>query len=268
MHQATAGNSTPMPEAVRRQADAGLRFYPVERTGAPIPLADVGIKTMSSLEIAELTGKRHDHVIRDIRKMLAELENPSPHFWGKVPSNGGRPLDVANLPRRECLILVSGYSIDLRARIIDRWEQLERQVQAVDPMKALNDPAAMRTLLLTYSEKVLDLESRNAELSPKAEALDRIATADGSLCVTDAAKTLQVRPKTLFEFLRSHGWIYSRPGTSDVAYQGKLASGLLEHKTTTIHRSDGSEKVTTQVRVTPKGLARLAALIQPVAAIE
>lgn len=268
MHQATAGNSTPMPEAVRRQADAGLRFYPVERSGAPIPLADVGIKTMSSLEIADLTGKRHDNVVRDIKAMLDGLSLGPLSFEGTYRDAQNKQRTCFNLPRRECLILVSGYSIDLRAKIIDRWEQLERQVQAVDPMKALNDPAAMRNLLLTYSEKVLDLESRNAELSPKAEALDRIATADGSLCVTDAAKTLQVRPKTLFEFLRSHGWIYSRPGTSDVAYQGKLASGLLEHKTTTIHRSDGSEKVTTQVRVTPKGLTRLATLIQPVAAIE
>ena len=46
-------------------------------------------------------------------------------------------------------------------------------------------------------------------------------------------------------------------------YQSKLANGLLEHKTTTVHRSDGSEKTATQVRVTPKGLTRLAMEFQP-----
>lgn len=269
MPQAVAGNSTPMPDAVRRRADDALRFHPVERTGEPVALSQLGIKTMSSLEIAELTGKRHDHVMRDVREMIAQIhgEIGLPSFGGSYFNAQNKKQPCFNLPRRECLILVSGYSIELRARIIDRWEQLERAVQTVDPMKALNDPAAMRGLLLSYSEKVLALEEQNAELTPKADALDRIATADGSLCVTDAAKTLQVRPKTLFEFLRSHGWIYSRPGTADVAYQAKLASGLLEHKTTTVHRSDGSEKVTTQVRVTSKGLARLATLIEPVAAI-
>ena len=80
--------------------------------------------TMSSLEIAGLTGKRHDHVIRDIRKMLADLGAPSPQFWGKVIGKG-RPMDVANLPQRETLILVSGYSVEMRARIIDRWRELE-----------------------------------------------------------------------------------------------------------------------------------------------
>lgn len=75
-----------------------------------------------------------------------------------------------------------------------------------DPMRALNDPVAMRGLLLTYSAKMLALEAVNAELAPKAEALHRIAEADGSLCGTDAAKTLQVRPGDLFKFLRSQGW--------------------------------------------------------------
>jgi hypothetical protein len=84
--------------------------------------------TMSSLEIAGLAVKRHDHVIRDIKKMLSDLEITSPQIWGKVASDGGRPLDVAYLSKRETLILVSGYSTELRARIIDRWMQLEAAV--------------------------------------------------------------------------------------------------------------------------------------------
>ncbi|MCW2309740.1 phage antirepressor KilAC domain-containing protein [Rhodobium gokarnense] len=135
----------------------------------------------------------------------------------------------------------------------------------VDAMEALGNPNNLRSLLLTYTEKVLELEGTIAEQAPKVDALERLSNADGSLCITDAAKTLQVRPKDLFAFLRSHGWIYSRPGTSDIAYQSKLAQGLLEHKTTTVYRSDGSEKVTTQVRVTAKGLARLAQEFPPVA---
>jgi phage antirepressor YoqD-like protein len=231
-----------------------LAFLPVAPDGAP--------HTMSSVEIADLTGKRHDHVIRDIRKMLADLGNPSPHFWGKVPSKGGRPMEVANLPRRECLILVSGYSVDLRARIIDRWEELER-VSSQPPVD-LNNPATLRLLLADYANDKIALEEQVAELAPKAEALDRIATADGSLCVTDAAKALQMRPKDLFSYLREHGWIYRRAGAGhDVGYQSKTTSGLLEHKVTTVLRADGSEKVTEQVRITPKGLAKLSSLIPP-----
>lgn len=89
--------------------------------------------TMSSLEIAGLTGKRHDNVLRDARKMFSELGGTFPQFWGKVPSGGGRPLEVVNLPKRETLILVSGYSVAMRARIIDRWQELEDMIATATP---------------------------------------------------------------------------------------------------------------------------------------
>lgn len=221
-----------------------------------------GIQTMSSLEIAELTGKAHAHVMRDIRVMMEELGSQS-SFGSTYRDVQGKERACFNLPKRESLILVSGYSVELRAAIIDRWEELERAARW-PVMPDLNNPATLRLLLADYANDKIALEEQVAELAPKAEALDRIATADGSMCITDAAKTLQVQPKAAFQFLRAHRWIYSRQGGGDIAYQDKLASGLLEHKTTTIHRSDGSEKVTTQVRVTPKGLARLAKELQPV----
>ena len=101
-----------------------------------------------------------------------------------------------------------------------------------------------------------------AETMPKAEALDRIANTDGSMSITEAAKTLQVQPKVLFVFLRTHEWIYRRPGASaDLGYQTKLNACLLEHKTTVVSKPDGTEKTVTQVRVTPKGLAQLAKIV-------
>ncbi len=103
-----------------------------------------------------------------------------------------------------------------------------------------------------------------ANMAPKVEALDRIASADGSLAITDAAKALQMRPSDLFAYLDQNGWTYRRPGGSHrLGYQSKTTAGFLEHKITTILRADGSEKVTEQVRITPLGLSKLAQLIKP-----
>ena len=96
------------------------------------------------------------------------------------------------------------------------------------------------------------------ELKPKADGFDRIATADGSLCITDAAKNLQMGPKELFFYLNSHEWIYRRTGNKNwLAYQDKIRQGLLEHKVTEVSLSDGTGRISEQVRITPKGLTRL-----------
>jgi phage antirepressor YoqD-like protein len=101
-----------------------------------------------------------------------------------------------------------------------------------------------------------------AEQAPKVAALDRLSGAEGSLCITDTAKALQHQPKKLFAFLSEDHWIYKRAGGKHwLGYQDKIQNGLLEHKTTTVTRSDGSEKVVEQVLVTPKGLTKLAKLL-------
>jgi len=86
---------------------------------------------------------------------------------------------------------------------------------AVDPIKVLSDPTSMCGLLQRYSEKVIALEAANAELALKAEALDRIANADGSLNITEPAKALQIRPKDLFRHLPQHGCICKREGSAN-----------------------------------------------------
>lgn len=64
--------------------------------------------TMSSREIAALTGKRHDHVLRDIRKMLEELEIDRPKFGAVEKDAKGEERSVFNLPKRETLFGRSG----------------------------------------------------------------------------------------------------------------------------------------------------------------
>lgn len=82
--------------------------------------------TMSSREIATLCSKRHDNVMADIRKMLDELDIYAPDFSGTFITEQGNQYECFNLPKRECLILVSGYNVKIRTKIIDRWQQLEQ----------------------------------------------------------------------------------------------------------------------------------------------
>ncbi len=89
----------------------------------------LNIQTMSSREIAELTGKRHDNVMADIRNICESLNIQSTEFSGDYKDDKGRTYPCFNLPKRETLILVSGYDVVTRAKIIDRWQELENQQQ-------------------------------------------------------------------------------------------------------------------------------------------
>lgn len=131
---------------------------------------------------------------------------------------------------------------------------------AADPMAVLSDPAAMRALLLGYTEKVIALQDKVEVLAPKADALDRFATVtDGSFCLTDAAKTLQVPPRKFIAKLQELRWIYRRPmGSGWLAHQERINQCVMEHKVTTGDKSNGTEWANTQARITAKGMARLA----------
>ena len=128
-----------------------------------------------------------------------------------------------------------------------------------DPMAVLNDPAAMRSLLLGYSEKVLALEDRVNELAPKADALDRIATfSEGSYCMRDAAKVQQVPERKFIQYLDARRWIYQQAPGQWRVYAEARKDGLMEQKTTTGQKPDGTEWQSVQVRVTAKGMTKLA----------
>lgn len=254
-------------------------LLPHEAERNPIVFARDGEVFANSRDVAVFFGKEHRGVLRDIDNLIASEPELGLHNFVhgsyKLQSTGDQLHRCFDLNRDGFTLLAMGFTgsraLKWKLRYIAAFNAMEAELRsqpAVDPFTLLNDPSAMRGLLLTYTEKVLTLESHVADLLPKADALGRIAESEGSFCITDAAKTLQVQPKALFSFLRSHRWVYTRAGSSqEVAYQDKLASGLLEHKTTTVTRSDGSEKTVTQVRVTPKGLARLAQEFPPVAKV-
>ena len=134
--------------------------------------------------------------------------------------------------------------------------------QQAPALPDFTNPAEAARAWADQHEAATQAKALAQEMKPKVEALDRIATSDGSFCITNAAKQLQVRPKELFGWLSQNKWIYRRPGGGGwVAYQSQIQFGRLEHKVTVITKDDESERVVEQVRVTPRGLAHLSEVI-------
>lgn len=96
-------------------------------------ITEMKIETMSSREIAELTGKKHNNVIRDLENMLKLLNLEQNSFLSFVNDGpNGKKLKIYNLPKDLTITLVSGYNTQMRYAIIKRWEQLEEVVKDLD----------------------------------------------------------------------------------------------------------------------------------------
>lgn len=227
--------------------------------------------TMSSLELVEFINRnradgdtelRHDNFMAKVPKVLGIA---APAFLGTVrrvqPTGGFREYPCYHFPKREACLMAMSYSYELQAKVFDRMTQLET-AQAAPLVIPTTLPDALR-LAADLAEQRAAAEAKLAVVEPKAAAFDRIATgADGSYCLTDAAKLLQVPPRKLISKLQQAGWIYRRPmGSGWLGYQDRIATGLLEHKVTSGDRADGSEWTSTQVRITAKGLTRLAQMV-------
>ena len=210
--------------------------------------------TMSSREIAELCEKRHDHVLRYFEKMMEDLGEDAPNFGGIYQDAYGRDQREYRLPKREALILVSGYSAVLRAKVVDRWIQLE--FGAADPMQVLNDPASMRGLLLGYTEKVLALQAQVTEAKPKTEFFDKFINADGLYNLQNGARALGARPNLFIRWLKTKHLFYQ--GKALVPRINFIQMGIFEVKSEII---EGTAYY--QTFITPKGIEYFSTRIPP-----
>ncbi|MFS1582933.1 MAG: phage antirepressor KilAC domain-containing protein [Candidatus Arsenophonus phytopathogenicus] len=220
---------------------------------------------MISLEIAELVGSRHDKVKQSIERLanrgtiqlppMRKVENKqsnSPNRFTEVYVFQGEQ------GKRDSIIVVAQLCPEFTARLVDRWQQLEQEkLLGFNP----NDEIAVLENLLQEKKYNKELTHKIEEMKPDVAALERIARSYGAMCVTDAAKQLQLRPKDLFDFLSENKWIYRRLGSPWIGYQDKIQQGLIEHKVTTITHTNGINETKTQVRITPKGIAKLAKLL-------
>lgn len=159
---------------------------------------------MTTREIAALTGKDHKHVLRDADSMLVTLglgDGGYVQNWTD-PQNGRSYRELA-LPKDLTLTLVSGYSVEMRHRIVTRWQELE--AAQAPKLPDLSDPAALRGLLLNYTERVLALETTIVTQAPKVAFAEAVGAAEDLQKIHQVAKVLGQGPRKFLAWLKDTG---------------------------------------------------------------
>ncbi|HEJ7969403.1 TPA: Rha family transcriptional regulator [Serratia marcescens] len=127
------------------------------------------VVTMSSREIAALTGKQHKHVLDDCRKMFEALKIQSAEFSADYRDERGRKYQEFLLDQDLTMTLVMGYSIPLRHKVAKRWRELETgEALPAKSNSGLPEYRRARTLKLTV-EAVTNLFDLMPHLAPEAK---------------------------------------------------------------------------------------------------
>lgn len=130
--------------------------------------------TMTSREITELTGKQHRHVKRDCEVMFTKLELDASKFGHIFKDSMNREQTEYQLTKNLTLTLISGYDIQMRHTIVERWQELEAEAKG----QSLADVTTTDIVALAISR----LQQENAEKSTE------------TYTVTQLSKMLKIKP--------------------------------------------------------------------------
>jgi phage antirepressor YoqD-like protein len=178
--------------------------------------------TMSSREIADLTGSSHDNVMKTVRRLIAEgvvsgNETPYQH-----PQNG-QAYNEFLLTFRDTMVVVSGYNAELRARIIDRWQELEGRTPAPAVLSRMQ---ILEMAMQSERERVALAEQVEAA-KPAVEFVGRYVESTGLMTFRQVAKLLKVKEPEFRQFLHSQKIMYPLNGEW-TAHASHIEAGRFE----------------------------------------
>lgn len=208
-----------------------------------------GAATMTSREIAELTGSSHDNVLKTVRRLIADgvvSANETPYVHQQ---NGQTYLQFA-LSFRDTMVVVSGYSAELRAKIIDRWQELEAGAQ---PALNLRQPAQMLAVAMQLAEIVQEQQAQLTAQEPKVKFAEAVGASEDLQTVSQVAKALGTGEKRLFGFMRDNGILM----VNNLPFQHHLDAGRFRVVEKPWKDADGKDRLRLQTMVTGKGITFL-----------
>lgn len=221
-------------------------------------------KTLTSLEVAEMVGKEHSKLLRDIRSYIEQLNESKiglVEFFTKKTYKDlkGEQRPCYLVTKKGCEFIAHKLTgvkgTEFTAKYINKFHDMEEII-------ATHIPSGKELLALAVLEAQKTIEEQNAqitEMKPKAIFADAVSASHTSILIGDLAKIIKqngvdIGAKRLFEWLRDKGYLIKRRGSDwNSPTQRSMTQGLFEIKETTITHADGHVSISKTTKVTGKG---------------
>lgn len=172
-------------------------------------LTEINFLSMTSREIADLCGKEINHVNRDIKVMLEQLNDVDPKLdtmyktvsYKQKVGFGERDNLMYYLNKELTLTLVSGYNVKIRQAIIKRWQELENKSGLT---VFGHNTSTHRGALLALVASLDKIE----EDKPKVAYFDNLVERNLLLNIRDTAKELNIKQNEFVKWLLDNKYIY------------------------------------------------------------
>lgn len=226
-------------------------------------------ETMSSLEIAQLTSKMHKHVLESIRAMEpAWVKIAGTKFrLGTYQDKNNQSRPCYELTKRECLYVATKFNDEARAKLVLRWEELEKSSRKMEiSLPDFTDPAsAARAWAEQYEQRQIEakradvaeqqvfaLSQEIVEMQPKVSYYDTILNNKSTVLITqialDYGMSAKALNKQLFDMRIQH-----KVGDQWILYAPYITQGYVHSKPVEIDKKDGSKLIKYNTEWTQKG---------------
>lgn len=229
-----------------------------------------GSDVTTSLIVAEVFGKNHKDVLRDIEKLSCSEDFRVRNFAHTPythPQNG-QVYHYYEMTKDGFSFLVMGYTGakagEFKEKFINEFNKREMMLKDDDYILMRSQQILQKRVELA-EQKIMMLESENRKQAEQIEAdaprvlfSKAVETAKRSCLVAELAKVLQqnginMGQNRLFKYMRNKGYLCSKGQYYNQPTQKAMEQGLFEIKQTTINKPDGSVIVKTTTKVTGKG---------------
>lgn len=227
---------------------------------------------MTSLQIAEITGRRHTDVMRAIRNMEPAWEKVSERKFAlaEYQDEQGKPRPCYSLNKEECLYIATKFNDEARAKLIKRWKELEEQHQKpsvpqsyLEALKSLVkaeeekqqlalENKKQQEQILTISKTNMELGNKITEMLPKVSYYDKILQSNATMTVTQIAQDYGMSAMRLNKELESMR-IQHKVRGQWILFAQFLEGGYVHSRAVDILRSDGRHDVKYNTEWTTKG---------------